>query len=343
MAEATVNADKLILSRHILDHASPETSGRIRTELISDWLRSFSEVGRYTIIPLFRDFPDKIQTLEGLLCNFLVDPLVYRSTAAWCFHFALQQSSANFQLDHCRSPASEGILTGSLLTEISTQCEAWRKIASVPLDRAKTTLSLDRIDLSILGGEQVTGGDFGLILQFDEEGAQSVLEKSDNKTNSRIVPMIFQAKRYVRPMADVSRHHSTRGFQHTLLRRNKCASAYAFYENTSKLIDRPVPPLIKPADKVSHPTRTDVFEHSLDLPSYLFKALYDPSFAPSAASPIEALRMIYAQGSVSQLANLAVISNSSTANEQYTIALAELERDLRSRKDRHAAKETPEG
>ena len=341
IAEETVNADKSILSRHILDHASPETSRRIRTALTADRLRSFSEVGEYTIVSFYRDAPGKIQSLEGLLRNFLVDPLVYRSIVAWCFLFALQESSANFQLDHCRSPTSEGILSGSLLTEISRQCEAWRKIASGPLNRVKTILSLDRIDLSILGGEQATGGDFGLILQFDDGGTQPAMQKHARTSNSRIVPLIFQAKRYVRPMADVSQRHAMRGYQHTLLRRNKCAAAYIFYENASKLIRRPVPALIKPADKVSYPTRTDVFEDSLDLPGYLFKALYDPLFAPSAVSPIEALRMIYAGGDANQLANLAVISNSSTASERYTIALAELERDLRSQKDQRADEEPP--
>ena len=106
IAEESVNAEKSILSRRILDHASPDTSRRIRTAFTADWLRSFSEVGQYTIISVGRDFPDKIRSLEGLLRNFLADPLMYRSIVAWCFHFALQESSANFQLDRCRSPAS---------------------------------------------------------------------------------------------------------------------------------------------------------------------------------------------------------------------------------------------
>ena len=331
IAEKTVSTDKSILSRRILDHVSPETSARVCTAFTADWLKSFSEVGKYTIVSFYRDDPDKIASLEGLLRNFLVDPLMYQSIVAWCFHFALQESSTNFQLDHCRSPTAEGILSGSLLTEISRQCEGWRKIASGPLDRVKTTLSLDRVDLSILGGEQATGGDFGLILQFDERGT----------SNSRIVPLIFQAKRYVRPIANVSRRHAIRGHQHTILSRNKCASAYIFYENGSKLIGRPVPPLIKPAAKVPYPTRTDVFDDSLDLPGYLFKALYDPSFAPGAASPIEALRMIYARADANQLASLAVISNSSTANERYRVALAELEQDLRGQKDQRASEDPP--
>lgn len=336
-----MNAEKSILSRRILDLASPDTSRRIRTALTADWFRSFSEVGKYSIVSCWRYFPDKIQSLEGLLRNFLVDPLMYRSVVAWCFHFALQESSANLQLDHCQSPTSEGVLTGSLLTEISRQCEAWRNIASGPLNRVNTSLSLDRIDLSILGGEQATGGDFGLILEFDERGTQPSAQKPDSTLNPRIVPMIFQAKRYARPLADVSRRNAIRGYQHTLLRQNKCAAAYIFFENGSRLIRQPIPPLIKPAEKVPHPTRTDVFEDSLDLPSYFFKALHDPSFAPSAESPIKALRMIYDRADANQLSNLAVISNSSTASKRYSIALAEFERELSSQGTQRATDEPP--
>ena len=143
-------------------------------------------------------------------------------------------------------------------------------------------------------------------------------------------------------MAEVSQRHARRGFQHTLLRRNKCAAAYIFFENGSKLIRQPIPPLIKPAEKVPHPTRTDVFEDSLDLPSYFFKAsMYDPSFAASAESPIKALRMIYDRADVNQLTDLAVVSNSSTASKRYSIALAEFERESSSQETQRATDEPP--
>lgn len=340
-AQKIVNADKSILARRILEHASPETATRIRGALTTNCLRSFSEVGQYTLFASFLYYPDKTNSLEGLLRNFLVDPLMYRSVVPWCFYFALQESSTNFQLDHCPSPTAEALLSGLLLSEIYRQCEKWREIASVPLSRTQTTLSLKRIDLSILGGEQATGGDFGLVLQFDGKGNQPAIQKHATTSDSRIVPLIFQAKRYTRPMADVSQCHDIRGYQYSSLRRNRCAAAYIFYENASRLISRPVPPLIKPADKVLRPSRTDVFHHSLDLPSYIFNTLYNPSFAPGAASPIEALRMIYARADPNQLANLAVISNSSSASEEYTNALADFERELRSQKDQRTHEEPP--
>ncbi len=241
--------------------------------------------------------------------------------------FALLESSANFQIDHCPSPSEEGLLTGMLLSEISRQCEVWRKVAAKPLDRMQTTLSLDRIDLSIRGGEQATGGDFGLILQIDDRGTQPA--SLPEAYGVRIVPLIFQAKRYVRPTADVSQKHDIRGYQYDLLSQNQCASAYIFYENGIRRVRRPVPALIKSVANVSSPDRTPVFNDSLDLPCYLFKALHDSAFAPGASSPEEALRMIYANADAGQLASLAVISNSSVAGAEYSAALTELDSEIR--------------
>ena len=262
-----------------------------------------------------------------LLTDFLVDPLVYRNLAAWCLHLALQESSAALQLDSCPSPMSEERLTGSLLTRISDRCEAWAKVATEPLKRTKASITLRCIDLSILGGEQATGGDFGLVLDFEEKWTQPA--SREEPPTSRIVPLIFQAKRYVRSTADVSQRHDIRGYQHDLLTRNKCASAYIFYENGTRKIDCPIPPLIKPAERVAKPGRTNVFQDSLDLPSYFFKAMYDMSFGPTAASPEEALRMMYANADADQLAILAVIADSATAHLRYQEALRDLAPEIR--------------
>ncbi len=274
VAEKAINSEKSILSRQILNHASPDISERIRETLVSKWLESFSEVGQASLVGLWRDGPEALRSLEGVLRHVLVDPVMHRSVITWCFYLALHESSVNFQLDYCSSPTEEGQLTGMLFAEISRQCEEWRKIAAAPLDRAEAILSLERIDLSILGGEQETGGDFGLILEFDEKKSQS--GGQDSSPSVRIVPLIFQAKRYVRPNADVSQKHATRGFQYDLLSQNPCASAYVFYENSTKKIEWPLPPLVKPVSKVrAPPSRTAVLQESLDLPSYLFRALFD--------------------------------------------------------------------
>ena len=337
VAQTAMDAEKSILSRRILDEASPDTSTRIRDAFAADWLRTFSKAGQSTLVLLSRDLPEEIQSLKGLLRNFLVDPVVYQNIAAWCFHFALQESSATFQLDHCPRPTREGQLSGLLLATISQQCEKWREVAAEPLDRKQITLSLSNIDLSIRGGEQATGGDFGIVLEFDAKGTQPAMQTE--APGVRIVPLIFQAKRYVRPMADVSQHHVKRGHQHALLGQNRCAAAYVFYENSTKVLDRPAPTLIKPVAKVSSPTRTAVFDDSLDLPSYLFKALYDSSFAPGASSPEEALRMIYPNADAGQLGRLAVISNSSTAGERYAVALAKFNEERRSKDDQQTTED----
>ena len=242
----------------------------LREHFVPGWLQGFSKVGQSTIVLQVRYDLNDIDSLEWLVTDFLVDPLVYRNLAAWCFHLALQESSAAFQLDFCPSPASEERLSGILLAKISDRCEAWAKVATEPLKRTEASITLRCIDLSILGGEQATGGDFGLVLHFEEKWTPSASRQEH--PNTRIIPLILQAKRYVRPRAKVSQRHDVRGYQHDLLTRNKCASAYIFYENDTKRIDCPVPPLIKPVDRVAKAGRTNVFEDSLDLPSYLFNS-----------------------------------------------------------------------
>ena len=334
LARDAVCAQKSILSRQILESASPETTVRIARAFRAGWLQGFSKVGQSTIVLQVRDDLNDIDSLEWLVTDFLVDPLIYRNVAAWCFHLALQESSADFQLDFCPSPTSEGNLTGILLARIYDRCKWWAKVASEPLKRTKASISLRRIDLSILGGEQATGGDFGLILHFEEKWTQPA--SWQESPNTRIIPLIFQAKRYVRPRAKVSQRHDVRGYQHDLLTRNKCASAYIFFENGTKRIDCPIPPLVKPVDRVAKAGRTYVFEDSLDLPSYLFKAMYDISFGPTASSPDDALRMMYANAHADQLATLAVISDSSTVHLRYERALRDLSPEIRRSRSRRS-------
>ncbi len=332
IAENAVDADPAVLARTILDHVSPATSQRIRRALVASSFKTLSEAGYMSVVQLSRDSPEEFQAPEELLKQILVNPAMHRSVATWCLYFALRDCSDNFQLNHCPSPTEEGQLTGMLQGEICAQCKVWRKRAAGPLDRLDTTLTLKRIDLSILEGEQETGGDFGLVLEFDEKGNRS--PTAGESVDSRIVPLIFQAKRYVRPRADVSQRHNVRGYQYDLLSQNPCLSAYIFYENGTGRIDTPVPPLIKPVSKVSlPPSRTMVFEGSLDLPTYFLRALYDESFAAGASSPAEALRMIYGSAHAGQLATLAVISNSATAGERYTSELADFREEIRTLQD----------
>lgn len=224
------------------------------------------------------------------------------------------------------------MLTGIFLGEIANKCCVWREKAAVSLARVESTLSLKRIDLSILGGEHESGGDFGLVLEVDERARQpNMLSASPDV---RIVPLVIQAKRYVRPSADISQTHRTRGYQFKLLRQNPCASAYLFYENGKQTIEDPVQPLLKSVDTVSVPPfRTRVFDGSLDLSTYLLRALYSPSAAPGATSPEEALRMIYPRAHSGQLATLAVISSRADPIERYSTALVTIVREAREATD----------
>ena len=45
VAEKAIGSDKAILSRQILNHASPDASERIRVAIVSKWLESFSGAG----------------------------------------------------------------------------------------------------------------------------------------------------------------------------------------------------------------------------------------------------------------------------------------------------------
>ena len=325
-AEKSIDSPLLQLSRRLLKEASPPTCEAIRSALVAPWLSAYSEAGQKSAVQFSRDQPEAISTWGGVLRQLLVDPITFRDIAIWCLFFATLEGAAAFQIDDCPSPSREEKLSGLLLGKLEGRCDKWRRIAATPLERSDSSLTLQRIDLTILGGEQATGGDFGLVLDFDDRSAQPIHRAEGRR--GRIIPLIFQAKRYIRPAADVSQYHDVRGYQYNLLGQNECASAYIFYENGPKRIAKPVPPLVKPVSKVSGPSRTSVFTDSYDLPSYLLNALTDAHFAAGAASADEALRMIYAKAHPGQIAHLAVISSDARASSRYVGALAALAPDL---------------
>lgn len=292
----------------ILSSNAPGTAATIRNTLVGQWMNMLSDAGRALLVLFHRDQPQLIETLDKLLENLLADPIVFRRRHDWCLFFAARDASATFQLTHCQSPTSESHLTGMLLSALTEKCERWSGHVLQALLRSGGALTLQRIDLSILGGEQATGGDFGLVLELDED----------------IVPLVFQAKRYERPTADVSQYHHTRGFQHALLSQTKCASAYIFYENGRDHIPTPLPPLVKSVESVVEPNRTNVLQDSMDLATYLLTAFNDREIAPRATSPDEGLRMIYSEAEPGQLSALAVISSDGGAAHRYQAILAQL-------------------
>lgn len=325
-SDGWLDSELAVLSRRILEQVSPEVCEAIRQALLKPYGGAYSRTGQMMLIMFHDRMPDKVATWQSVLQNFMSHPTVFRDVSVWCFFFAILEGSAKFQIDNCPGPSREERLTGQLLGKLESCFEAWRKVAAEPLGRANSSIVLEQIDLSILGGEQATGGDFGLILDFTGSAIRPHGEGAG--TVHRIVPLVFQAKRFCRPTADVSQRHELHGLQRDLLVGNKCTSAYVFYENGSEAISHPLPPLVKSATDIRG-DKTNVFEETIDLPTYLLSALMVQDFARTADTADEALRMIFAKADASQLSHLAVIASDLSAGERYSYALRELEREIR--------------
>jgi hypothetical protein len=310
------------LALGILKAHAQEVAGASRNALHDAWLHLLSAPGRAALIGLGGDGAPVLAAFEDYVRVQLADPALVRDLAVWALFFAARFASDSLQLDYCRAPTSESHLTGHLLAELAAGCETWRRAVSEPLGRRDAALTLTKLDLSILGGEQVTGADFGLILDLDGNATQP----GEATKTRRVVPLIFQAKRYLRPMANISQRHRDRGLQRRLLARNACASAYIFYENGKQSLDLPLPPLVKPVEHITDTNTTNPAERSLEFATYLVTRLCNPDAAATAQSPDGALRMIYAKGVPG---HLAIIASDRRANLRYQTALALLAAEIR--------------
>lgn len=277
----------------------------------SSWL---ARAGSLTMTQMSFTDPLKMDSWDVLLDRILIQPPCYRDLADWWLYFATLEASTGFQLEVSTAAKREQQLTGRLLGELSAQAKRWAEVIAPAVERSGATLAISDIDLELGGGEQATGGDFGLILDFDGRTVQPGEAKRPD--DRRIVPLIFQAKRYARPDADVSQTHLNRGPQRTLLASNTCASAYLFYDNLGDP-KTPLPPLVKPVAKVPYAGKTDVLEDSLDLATYLLQAAIDPVTAPRAHSPDDALKMIFSQAHPADLSALVVVSSDPQAGNRY--------------------------
>jgi hypothetical protein len=267
----------------------------------------------------------KLEPWLTLLDTVLSHPLCYRDLADWWLFFAALEASTGFQLERCTARKREARLSGHLLEALAAQGKIWASVISGPVAQSGATLAIHEIDLETDGGEQETGADFGMILDFDGKTIQSGAKRPGN--DHRIIPLLFQAKRYGRPFADVSQTNVTRGPQRTLLAGNSCASAYIFYENLGNP-PTPLPPLVKPVANVASPNKTSVLEDSLDFATYLLQAAIDPRNAPRAASPDEALRMLFAKADPGNLSALVVISADPGITTRYRSSLDLLTHEL---------------
>ena len=288
------------------------TSKASRDSLHDAWPDLYSDAGKHLLILLGGDASPELTSYSRYVETQLADPVLLSHPAVWALFFAAREASDRLQLDDCPSPTEESHLSGQLLEALAYTCDAWRQPIKSALGRLGSSLTLQKLDLTIGGGEQATGGDFGLILDF---GSGAI-------GGSRIVPLLFQAKRYSRPDADISQWHRTRGYQRDAFVRNDCESAYIFYENSTKPLTNPLPPLVKSTKHIQQELWTDATQDTLELATYLVTRLCCPSRAPGAQDAQEAVEMIYAKGIP---AFLTVISDDPTAYARYEHALKMLE------------------
>lgn len=297
--------------------ADPKIADRICQTLISQaYSGGCSESGKYLLAYFIKDRIGANRSLPDLLRQVLAAPATHRDLAHWWLLMTALDASIRFQTRSCGTCSKEETLTGALLECISGRGEIWADHLQPLLHRVGADLRLHSLDLQVLGGEQRTGGDFGLILDFDGKTIP-LLERGPTHPRPRIVPLIFQAKRYVRPNADVSQRNPTRGPQKDLLATNEALSAYIFYEDGTKPIESPLPPLVKLVGDVTGHSSTDATDKSLDLPSFLLRAATDNAFAPEAATAEDALRMIYSKADPRQLRALVVVSGDPDAGNRY--------------------------
>lgn len=297
--------------------ASPKTADRVCQSLMSQaYSGGYSEGGKYLLAYFTKKRIGANLPLPDLLRQVLAAPATHRDLAHWWLLMTALDASIRFQTRSCGTCSKEETLTGALLECLSGRGEIWAEHLQPMLDRVGADLRLHSLDLQVLGGEQRTGGDFGLILEFDGKTVPLV-ERGPTHPRPRIVPLIFQAKRYVRPKANVSQQNPTRGFQKDLLATNEATSAYVFYEDGTKPIASPLPPLVKLVGDVTGHGSTDATDQSLDLPSFLLRAATDNAFASEAATAEDALRMIYSKADPRQLRALVVVSGDPDAGNRF--------------------------
>ncbi|QCJ00873.1 hypothetical protein [Agrobacterium larrymoorei] len=252
-----------------------------------------------------------------LLQEVMAVPPTHADIADWWLLFGALNASFEFQTSQSAPPKTEMRLSGEFTTELKHAGRHWAGLLAPLLKRRGASFAFHQIDLERLGGEQATGGDFALILDFDGRTFQPETCRSE----PRIVPIIFQGKRYVRPLANVSQTHKVRGSQKKKLGQNDCASAYIFYENGDVAIAAPLPVLVKPIENVGDERQTNVFQGTIDFASYLYRASTDDTFAARATSIEEALSMIYSKAHPGQLSKLIVATGDSKADFKYEAAV----------------------
>ena len=147
----------------------------------------------------------------------------------------------------------------------------------------------------------------------------------------QIIPIVFQAKRFVSGTADISQWHKKRGYQFNKLRKTKCASSYIFYENGDVEIKAPSLPIVKPVQhcrRITVETHTSVFERSTDFATYLLWAVNDPNAFPRAPSREDAMNMVSASVRADSFRRIVFLGNTEGLRNLYAEALRRLKEEI---------------
>ena len=155
-AQSWLSTDEQLWASRILCRAYPQTEEKIRSSLVAGWIHFLSEAGRAVLIQGGTD-----RSLAALYEEVFASPLHLRTVSRWCLQFALRAAASEVQLRHCVLPSLEGHLNGALLQALSTACREWSGHVRRTLARTREVIEVQRIDLSLGGGEQVTGATSG--------------------------------------------------------------------------------------------------------------------------------------------------------------------------------------
>jgi hypothetical protein len=315
---AVLQKQKLYLSQlHALGMRDADVPYRI-AQSIYDAHRLFSKPGQYVRMGMAAtkqtDAPPSTKSIDTIFNLLWRDPTTFSDRAVWLFFMSMLEAQTTFARQACKAPSREETLSGALLAFLNSSCESWKSIGDDLLFETGDTLELGSIDLQVGGGEQRTGGDFAVVLEFGFPN------------NSVFLPLIFQAKRYEGTSADVSQWNNKRGYQRDVMTQQKCPTAYVFYENGKSRIESPAVPLVKDVSTVSRHSEltTNPLTDSTDLATYVMVSIDRALEKPVANSATEAFSLILGSPDRDRLQYLVVISSSAGVKKRYDDAYAAL-------------------
>lgn len=256
--------------------------------------------GEIDYAALCEDVESRAPITRLLISTAGADCGLFPDFGVWAFYWSIVVAQQRFSTLFAAQESHEERLTGHLLSEIFAASETIeediRTTAGTVADGMGPALAgviaqrLDEMkvefvygDLSIKRQEQLTGADFGLIVQ-----------KATSDGDHRYVPIRFQAK-CVPPSgkANLLRKEEPRQ-QYEALERSQCGY-YVYYAKNGNGYG-PIIPLVQSASSLRHDrlSNVDTFKGSVDLATFFLDLLLDDHIL-SAPSIEEALQIILAE------------------------------------------------